>query len=96
MLDADDVGKFVGVATAGRWTSSSRFASRDAVVARICSRCAGRAFEDKATAMTRAARRRERRRSGLHALGISGHPRGSRIIASAIASCACANAQRLA
>ena len=29
MLEAGDVGKFAGVATAGRWTPSSRFALRD-------------------------------------------------------------------
>lgn len=37
MLDAGDVGKFVGVTTAGRWTPSSRFALRDAAVARFSS-----------------------------------------------------------
>jgi hypothetical protein len=53
MLGADAAGKFVGVAIAGRWTPSSRFASRDAVVARVCSRCAGRASAATATATSR-------------------------------------------
>lgn len=93
MLDADDVGKFVGVATAGRWTSSSRFVSRDAPLASGSSRCAGRAFAGTAIARRGAACRLERRRSVLRELGISGRRRASPITVSAIASCACANAQ---
>lgn len=96
MLDVDDVGKFVGVSTAGRWTSSSRFVSRDAVVARICSRCAGRASAATAIARTAAAFVLARPRSAPHALGISSRRRASPITASAIASSACANAQRRA
>ena len=96
MLDADDVGKFVGVATAGRWTFSSRFVSRDAVVATDCSRCVARAFEATAIASRRVVLRLAPRRSVRLALATSVHRRGSPITASAIASSACANAQRRA
>jgi hypothetical protein len=96
MLDAGDVGKFVGVATAGRWTSSSRFALRDVAVARASSRRAGRASADRRTVMTSAARRPAPRRSGRLGRGISRRPRVAPTIETAIASFACANAQRRA
>ncbi len=96
MLDADEVGKFVGVATAGRWTPSSRFALRDVAVAMGCSRCAGRAFAATATAKRRVVYRLAPRRSAQLALATSDRRRASPITASAIASSACANAQRRA
>ena len=96
MLDADDVGKFVGVATAGRWTPSSRFALRDAVVAQRCSRSAVRASAATDTARRRVVCRLAARRSVPLALATSDRRRVSPITASAIASSACANAQRRA
>jgi hypothetical protein len=96
MLGAGAVGKFVGVAVAGRWTSSSRFALRDAVVAPDCSRCAGRVSEATATATTRAVSQRVRSRSELHELAISSPRMVARTIVIAIASFVCANAQRRA
>jgi hypothetical protein len=96
MLDAGDVGKFVGVTTAGRWTPSSRFALRDVAVARFSSRRVSRASEGRRTAMTSAAQRPAPRRSGRLARDISRRPRDAPTIEIAIASFACANAQRRA
>jgi hypothetical protein len=93
MLGAGDVGKFVGVATAGRWTPSSRFALRDALVARRSSRSAARAFAVTAIATMRVEPQLVWRRNGPRVLGTSNRPRGLPITASAIASSACANAQ---
>jgi hypothetical protein len=94
MLVADAVGKFVGVAFAGRWTPSSRFAWKDAVVAPGCSRCAGRASGATATATRHAASRRAPSRNEQPELGTSSHRTVAPTTAIAIASCGCANAQR--
>ena len=96
MLDAGDVGKFVGVALAGRWTFSSRFASGDAVVAMACSRFAVRASEGMAIAAKRAGTASALSRSAWLARGTSSHHTASLTTAIEIATSVCANAQRRA
>jgi hypothetical protein len=96
MLAAVVLGKFVAFAAGGRWTTSARFASRGVDVARTRSRSAERAFVVSATAMIRAVSRSASDRSEMREHAIKRRRMGARITATAIASYACANAQRRA
>jgi hypothetical protein len=94
MLVAVVRGKFVAFAAVGRWTTSVRFASRDADLVRARSLSAVRAFMASATATSPADFLPASSRSEQRERAIKRRQRVSPIIVSAIASCDCANAQR--